>query len=160
MDLKLLNYLKTIMWSGIFLGFFGLWFVPNLIYGEPISNFIFQFSLGSLVSLLGLLLIVWCVIIFVERGNGTPSPLDPPKKLQITGPYKYVRNPMYIGYITFLVGLFLNTWNSGFLSLALLFFVAFHLFVVLYEERRLKKLFGQEYLKYTKKVKRWVPFIF
>ncbi|MBS3051861.1 MAG: isoprenylcysteine carboxylmethyltransferase family protein [Candidatus Aenigmarchaeota archaeon] len=160
MGLRLLNYLKTIVWSGIFLGFFGLWLIPNAVYGEPISNFIFQFNLGSLVSFLGLSLIVYCVIIFIERGNGTPSPLDPPKKLQIVGPYKYTRNPMYAGYLTFIIGLFINTWNVKFLELALLFFVSFHLFVVLYEEKKLKKLFGQEYVRYTKKVKRWVPLLF
>ncbi len=160
MDPKLFNYLKTIVWSGIFLGFFGLWLVPNIVYGEPISNFIFQFNLGSLVSFLGLSLIVYCVIIFIERGNGTPSPLDPPKKLQIIGPYKYTRNPMYVGYLIFNIGLFLSTWNIKFLALVLLFFVSFHLFIVLYEEIKLKKLFGQEYVRYTQKVKRWIPFVF
>ena len=59
---------------------------------------------GALLVLLGLSLAVWTVRLFVSRGEGTPGPWDPPKKLVVLGPYRHVRNPMISGVLLILLG--------------------------------------------------------
>ena len=46
---------------------------------------------------IGTAMALWCVFAFVFIGKGTPAPFDPPRKLVVRGPYRFVRNPMYIG---------------------------------------------------------------
>src|SRR5260370_42333207 len=54
-------------------------------------------ALGIAVMLAGGTVALACVATFVVRGEGTPAPMDPPRKFVAVGPYKFVRNPMYIG---------------------------------------------------------------
>src|SRR6266511_412465 len=51
--------------------------------------------------------LLWCFWDFLVKGKGTPAPIDPPKELVVTGLYRYVRNPMYVGVILTLMGHFL-----------------------------------------------------
>jgi protein-S-isoprenylcysteine O-methyltransferase Ste14 len=76
--------------------------------------------------------------------------------LVVTGPYRYTRNPMYLGHLIFMLGLAI-TFRSW-LALALLAFHAvwFHR-RVLGDEARLLALFGDEYARYMRSVKRWIP---
>jgi protein-S-isoprenylcysteine O-methyltransferase Ste14 len=97
---------------------------------------------------------------FIERGKGTPAPIDPPKLLVTSGPYRCVRNPMYLGGVLILLGESL-LFASILLLLYLCFiWMAFHLFIVLYEEPHLRKVFGTGYEEYCRNVRRWVPDIF
>jgi len=52
---------------------------------------------GILVGVAGGPLALWCILAFATVGKGTPAPFDPPRHLVVAGPYRYVRNPMYIG---------------------------------------------------------------
>src|SRR6201984_2970679 len=52
---------------------------------------------GMILVAIGTALALWCVFTFVFIGKGTPAPFDPPRKLVVRGPYRFVRNPMYIG---------------------------------------------------------------
>ena len=113
--------------------------------------------LSFLLWPLGALGVLWCFFDFTYRGRGTPLPTDPPKKLVVTGPYRYVRNPIYVSVLLILLGHFL--W-FGFWSLLVYAGVAFigtHLFVILYEEPSLRKRFGRAYEDYLHKVPRWLP---
>ncbi|MDZ7291051.1 MAG: phosphatidylethanolamine N-methyltransferase family protein [candidate division KSB1 bacterium] len=60
--------------------------------------------LGLVPLLLGVGIYLWCVANFAVKGHGTPAPYDPPKALVVTGLYRYVRNPMYIGVLFVLLG--------------------------------------------------------
>ncbi|MGH9331954.1 MAG: methyltransferase family protein, partial [Vicinamibacterales bacterium] len=61
-------------------------------------------AIGAAAAVLGLSLALWCVLAFGVVGKGTPAPFDPPRRLVVRGPYRFVRNPMYIGAIVALTG--------------------------------------------------------
>ena len=105
----------------------------------------------------GSIVILWCFWDFVQKGKGTPAPIDPPKELVASGLYRYVRNPMYVGVLAVIDGhiLWFGYWSL--LIYAFVSFTAFHLFVTLYEEPNLKRRFGASYEEYLKKVPRWIP---
>ena len=109
------------------------------------------------VLLLGAAIYAWCVWDFASFGRGTPAPIDAPKKLVIRGLYRYTRNPMYFGVLTVILG-----WSTLFRTANLVLYAlavgsCFHLFIVLYEERHLAKIFGSQYEAYCSRVARWLP---
>ena len=101
--------------------------------------------------------ILWCFWAFTFRGHGTPNPLDPPQALVATGLYRYVRNPIYVGVLTILLGHFLWFGTIWLLAYAVAVFLSFHLFVTMYEEPTLRGKFGVAYENYCKSVPRWHP---
>src|SRR5574341_764227 len=100
---------------------------------------------------------LWCIFTFATAGRGTPAPFDPPRRLVILGPYRFVRNPMYIGAGLALIGATLFYESLPLLGYAGVFFLAAHLFVVWYEEPTLRRTFGQEYAAYCGRVRRRLP---
>jgi protein-S-isoprenylcysteine O-methyltransferase Ste14 len=138
---------------GLFVGYVPFAF---LLLGPQISTGIFAY-LAFPLWLVGGFAILWCFWDFLVKGRGTPAPIDPPKELVASGLYRFVRNPMYVAVLLMLFGHFL--W-FGFWSLLIytaFFFIAFHLFVVGYEEPNLRKRFGAAYEKYLQEVPRWIP---
>ena len=106
---------------------------------------------------IGTTVLIWCFWDFLVKGKGTPAPIDPPKELVVSGLYKYVRNPMYVGILLVILGHFLwfGFWNL--LIYAAVMFAAFSAFVIFYEEPTLKRNFGAAYEDYLKRVPRWIP---
>lgn len=102
-------------------------------------------------------LAIWCILTFVFVGKGTPAPFDPPRRLVVAGPYRYVRNPMYLGAGLALVGAAVFYRSVALLGYAALFLATMHLFAVLYEEPALERLFGDAYRQYRGAVRRWWP---
>ena len=100
---------------------------------------------------------VRCLWEFAARGRGTPSPLDPPDRLVVTGLYRFVRNPMYVTVGMVVVGEILLLESALLLMVLLFLWLAFHLFVTLYEEPTLRRLFGDPYREYCRSVPRWIP---
>ncbi len=105
----------------------------------------------------GAALYLWCVWNFAAVGGGTPGLWDAPTRIVATGPYRWVRNPIYIGALLVVLG---EAWL--FLSPPLLAYagamaVFCHLFVTGYEERTLSRRFGRAYLEYRRTVPRWIP---
>jgi protein-S-isoprenylcysteine O-methyltransferase Ste14 len=105
----------------------------------------------------GTVLYFSCIWFFGAVGRGTPGPWDSPRQVVTVGPYRWVRNPIYIGALLIVSG---EAWL--FLSVDLLIYaaalaVAFHLFVVGYEEPRLRARFGESYETYCRTVRRWLP---
>lgn len=113
---------------------------------------------AGLISLtLGACVSLWCVKDFVVHGKGTPAPFDPPTRLVLLGPYRYVRNPMYVGLFLVLIGE-ATFYASLFVLLYSLFLVVTaHIFVVFYEEPTLIRKFGESYEQYLRSVPRWLP---
>jgi protein-S-isoprenylcysteine O-methyltransferase Ste14 len=107
--------------------------------------------------LLGGFVILWCFWDFTFKGRGTPLPLDPPKELVDTGPYRYIRNPIYVGVLVIILGYFLWFKTVWLIVYAVIAFLGVHLFVIFYEEPHLRKTFGAAYEDYLKRVPRWLP---
>jgi protein-S-isoprenylcysteine O-methyltransferase Ste14 len=113
--------------------------------------------LGWLPLALGAAFYCWCAWEFAAAGRGTPAPIDPPKVLVARGLYRVVRNPMYVGVLLVLLGESLVSGSWALLRYAVLVWLCFHLFVVLYEEPALRRKFGASYEGYRKRVWRWIP---
>jgi protein-S-isoprenylcysteine O-methyltransferase Ste14 len=115
------------------------------------------FRLPALIPLgLGLAVLLWCVHDFHTRGLGTLAPWDPPRRLVISGPYRYSRNPMYVGVLLILLGWSLAFVSRGHLIYAVVMGVVFHLRVVFFEEPWLAKTHGTDWIAYRANVNRWL----
>ena len=112
--------------------------------------------LGFALAGFGALLAGACVATFVTRGRGTPAPFDPPREFVASGPYRYVRNPMYVGAAAAMLGAGLALSSPSIVMLAAAFVLLMHLFVVLYEEPALARKFGGPYERYRSTVHRWL----
>ena len=92
-------------------------------------------------------------------GGGGPGMNTPPERLVTTGPFAYCRNPMYLGLLVFMTGLALSLQSWPALAITAVMAVWFHR-RILRDEERLKERFGQPYLDYIARVKRWIPALF
>ena len=115
--------------------------------------------LAAIPSVLGFAVALRCVWDFGWTGHGTPAPVAPPKRLVVVGFYRYVRNPMYVGFAAGWIGLWVVFGHANLVAIATVAAVALgvHLFVVFYEEPTLHKKFGAEYDDYCRNVGRWWP---
>jgi protein-S-isoprenylcysteine O-methyltransferase Ste14 len=91
------------------------------------------------------------------QGLGTPAPVLPTSHLVVSGLYRYVRNPMYVGVAAAILGQGLLFGDKDTLAYGVLVWVAFHLFVFFYEEPTLRHRFGEEYEIFCRNVPRWIP---
>ena len=151
---------RTLVYSTLFIGFF-LVFLP----GEVIewSGLIRPPSIGVAhvlalaIAAVGAILALWCIGTFALRGRGTPAPFDPPRQLVVSGPYRIVRNPMYLGAGLALVGAGLFFRSVPLLGYLAAFMASTYLFVHWYEEPALRRTFGSDYEDYCRRVPRWFP---
>jgi len=112
---------------------------------------------GAILIATGLVPLFESISRFILVGRGTLLPTMPTEQLVVSGLYRYVRNPMYVGVLTAIAGEALLMWSG---ELAIEFVaagVAFELFVRLYEEPRLARRFPEEYDEYRCNVRRWLP---
>ena len=115
--------------------------------------------LAAVPSVLGFAVALRCVWDFGWTGRGTPAPFAPPQRLVVVGFYRYVRNPMYVGFAVGWIGLWVVFGHPNPVGIATVVAVALavHLFVVFYEEPTLRKKFDAEYVDYCQHVGRWWP---
>ena len=147
---------------GVGTAFFALWFwlLPSwLCFRVDISGAARWRWIAAVPSVLGFTVALRCVWDFGWTGRGTPAPIAPPKRLVVVGFYRYVRNPMYLGFFIGWAGLWVVFGRANLLAIivALLVVLGVALFVQLYEEPTLQKTFGAEYEEYCRNVRRWVP---
>lgn len=115
--------------------------------------------LGAIPSMLGFAIALRCVWDFGWTGRGTPAPFVPPRRLVVVGFYRYVRNPMYVGFLAGWLGLWLvfGHINAILITLAACVALGVELFVLFYEEPTLRGKFGDDYELYCRHVRRWWP---
>lgn len=149
--------LKNAIFSLLVPGVVAIGLPLALAHGRPVVASTLALMLGAGLLGAGAATYAWCVWDFAAYGRGTPLPLDAPRRLVTRGLYRYTRNPMYLGVLSVAAA-----WPAIFASSWLLVYaaglaLAFQLFVVLYEEPRLRALFGAEYDAYCRTVARWLP---
>jgi protein-S-isoprenylcysteine O-methyltransferase Ste14 len=91
-----------------------------------------------------------------REGGGGPGQKVPPDRILDVGPYRFVRNPMYLGHLIFLAGLALTLGSWIALAVLVAHGFWFHRHVRV-DEERLAALFGDAYRDYCRRVKRWIP---
>jgi len=112
---------------------------------------------GLVIAIFGAAVALWCIGTFALVGRGTPAPFDAPREFVAVGPYRYVRNPMYLGAAAVILGAGLMLQSPSAVAVALFFVALAHVFVRLYEEPTLEQRFGESYLRYKTSVNRWLP---
>ncbi len=137
-----------------------------VLYPILIIAFEYVWTVGHInFAPLGLVLLAWGYLQYRLVGNyrerlggGGPGFAIPPERIVDQGPYAYTRNPMYLGQLIFMLGLTVTFW-----SWAALLLLGFHVIWfqrrVLEDEARLRKLFGEQYAGYHRRVKRWIPYV-
>jgi protein-S-isoprenylcysteine O-methyltransferase Ste14 len=115
------------------------------------------FWLGMLFGVPGVLFSISAMSMFFRFGEGTAAPWDPPQRLVVAGPYRYVRNPMLAGVIAILIAesLLFQSWPMG--IWAAVFAVGNAVYFPLFEEPPLLERFGDDYRVYCQNVPRWIP---
>jgi len=150
--------LKTILFMLLVPGTF-LVLLPYSLVGADVA--LFSFGVFHWLAIpfwaAGAASMIWCAWAFTVRGRGTPWPTEPPKELVVSGLYRYVRNPIYVGVVLFLLGYVFWYPTRAILPMPALVAVSAHLFVIFYEEPRLRKTFGAKYEEYCQAVPRWIP---
>jgi protein-S-isoprenylcysteine O-methyltransferase Ste14 len=151
---------RALTYATLFVGLVLIFLPSRVLFSSGIAQSaatgIWQIA-GMLLGVVGGTLALWCIFTFVFVGKGTPAPFDPPRRLVIQGPYRWVRNPMYIGAALALAGAALFYQSLGLLGYAGLFLLITHLFVVTYEEPTLRRTFGKDYETYCGQAGRWWP---
>ncbi len=142
--------------------FFALWFwlLPSWLGFQVDTAGAARWRwIGAVPSMLGFAVALRCVWDFGWTGHGTPVPVAPPQRLVVVGFYRYVRNPMYLGFAVGWIGLWVvfGHPNPRVIASVAAVALAIHLFVVFYEEPTLRKKFGSEYEQYCRNVSRWWP---
>lgn len=142
--------------------FFALWFwlLPSWLGFHVSKGGAARWRwVAAVPSVLGFAVALRCIWDFGWTGRGTPAPMIPPKRLVVTGFYRYVRNPMYVGFIVGWAGLWVVFGRASVTAIAVAAsaVLATALFVLLYEEPVLRGKFGADYEEYCRHVRRWVP---
>ena len=156
LSLLLRNLFFTILQPGLVAGLIPFWILGkkrNEIFSKPLQ---FDQYAGIFVFVIGFIIMLSCIISFAVKGRGTLSPVDPTKRLVITGLYRFSRNPMYVGVIMILIGEAIFFQSASLWMYSLFVLMAFNIFILLHEEPRLRKVFREQYNQYCKKVRRWI----
>jgi protein-S-isoprenylcysteine O-methyltransferase Ste14 len=160
---------KTKLLFAPIVGLFFLGFIASFVFLSFITDQSLHFPkavylpwspvVGVALIVFGFFLTLISMVYFVKV-KGTPVPLSPPPTLVITGPYKFVRNPMLTGIFMQLFGIGIT---FGSISLILFFTPCFIIINVWelkkVEEPELAKRLGEEYVEYKKRVPMFFPFL-
>ena len=140
---------RTLTYATLFVGFLLIYLPARILAWSGIvrpEGFAWPQALGTLIACMGAAIALWCVGDFVCIGKGTPAPFDPPRRLVIRGPYRYMRNPTYMGAVMALAGAAVFYESAMIAVYCAAFLLVTHFVVALYEEPTLRGKFGQEYV--------------
>jgi protein-S-isoprenylcysteine O-methyltransferase Ste14 len=113
--------------------------------------------LGIAMIVLGAAPLLESIVRFVRVGRGTLAPMVPTEELVVSGLYRFVRNPMYVGVVTAVLGQALLFRSNGVGIYAAILWGGFTAFIMMYEEPTLEKRYGSRYREFCKHVGRWMP---
>lgn len=132
----------------------------EIIFPEnTIIPFPYNVILGLSIIVMGFALIIWANYTLLQKISiEEREPFHTPSALVVNGPFQYSRNPVYLSAIIIVFGIAIllgsvTTWV--FFLLPPIFFIVFQRFFIRWEEKKLEEVFGEEYLEFKKRVKRW-----
>lgn len=136
--------------------------VPLLISGwqihRPLSPLsIILMAIGGVLLVLAVVVLVRAFARFVTEGRGTPAPVAPTEQLVVGGDYRFVRNPMYLAVVTAILGQAMIFGSVGLLLYAAAIWATTAAFVRWYEEPVLLERYGDQYERYRRAVRAWLP---
>jgi protein-S-isoprenylcysteine O-methyltransferase Ste14 len=150
---------RALIFAAAFMGFW-FWVIGRL---RPLGE---QWNalLPAWVAVPGILLaasgaagVLICIGLFVVYGRGTPALFDAPRRFVALGPYRWVRNPMYVSALAVFAGCGLYWRSVAVLVFSAAWFALIHAVVVAIEEPGLVVRFGETYEEYCRRVPRWIP---
>jgi len=156
MSTRLFAVLRSLIIGPIFLSIW-TWFLPRWIVGN--GAFANPRGWGWIITAVGAAIVIGCMFEFAWRGIGTPAPIDPPRQLVISGLYRWVRNPMYVGLGLVLLGegvTFPRLTLTMLVMMAVLWITVSFL-IIRVEEPTLREKFGADYAAHCREVGRWIP---
>jgi len=159
MTARLFAVLRSLIIGPIFLSIW-TWFLPRWIVGN--GAFASARLWGWIITAFGGVIVIGCMFEFAWRGIGTPAPIDPPRTLVISGLYRWVRNPMYVGLGLVLLGEGLTFPRITITMLVMMasLWILLSFLIIGVEEPTLRQKFGDDYTDYCKHVRRWIPRVF
>jgi protein-S-isoprenylcysteine O-methyltransferase Ste14 len=132
------------------------WWITRWEFRPPFFDLDATRAVGILLIVAGLLGLVDSFARFALQGLGTPAPIAPTQNLVVTGLYRYVRNPIYVAVVAVILGQVALFADWRLLGYGALIWLAFHIFVLVYEEPTLRQSYGAEYDSYRANVPRWL----
>jgi protein-S-isoprenylcysteine O-methyltransferase Ste14 len=149
----------SVLWFVAIGGTFGC-LLPYLLndwrFHRPLPYWEVARVVGVLLICAGLLPVVHSFLEFF-KADGTPIPVASPPRLVVKGFYRYVRNPIYVGFLIVLVGQTLLFGSGGLVEYTVLAWCVGAAGARWYEEPRLIRKFGTEYEAYRHAVRAWLP---
>ena len=133
------------------------WLISGWQWREPFFGLAPTRFLGGAMIVVAGALLLDAFARFALEGFGTPAPVLPTRTLVVTGPYRYVRNPMYVAVVVVILGQAVLFGDWRLIVYAMLVWLGFHAFVVGYEEPTLARRFGTRYDDFRANVPRWIP---
>jgi protein-S-isoprenylcysteine O-methyltransferase Ste14 len=133
------------------------WWITRWRMQPPLLGFSGFRVIGPLIIATGAAIVFDSFARFALQGLGTPAPVLPTRHLVVSGMYRYVRNPMYVGVLAIILGQGLLFGDVRLFDYGVLLWFVVHVFVVSYEEPTLRRSFGSEYEKFCQYVPRWIP---
>lgn len=156
-----LVFFLAVLPAGLVAGGLGL---DRLLGSSPMVYQPYNLILALIVSAHGTFWMLWSLYVLIKIGKGNPQEgfgiefLPPPRKLVIIGPYRYTRNPMGFGWFSIMVGIGIYLGSTSMLLIVLpVSVILVILYLKYFEERKLVKRFGEDYLRYQKEVPTIVP---
>ena len=140
-------------------------FPPVILLVSIVLQIILLFSFPisvDLSSLLGLILIlsgislVFVSFRFMRKMKTTFIPDGTPEVLISSGPFKFSRNPIYLGMLTILVGIAFLMSSLSAIIIAFVFGIIINFTWIAHEEKKLHELFSEDWKNYSSKVRRWI----
>jgi protein-S-isoprenylcysteine O-methyltransferase Ste14 len=133
------------------------WSITHWEFRPPFLDLQATRAVGMLLIAAGLPGLIDSFARFALQGLGTPAPIAPPQNLVVTGLYRYVRNPIYVALVAVILGQAILFGDGRLMTYGALMWLAFHAFVLAYEEPVLAESFGAQYEVFRANVPRWIP---
>jgi len=139
---------------GIVLVYLPFWLTR---FRVPAGETWWQIAIAGVLIAAGVTPLIESARRFIYAGRGTLVPTTPTEHLVVSGFYRYVRNPMYVGVLIALAGETVLFERRVMVAYLAIMWLATHLFVCFYEEPTLTRRYGDEYLRFKQNVPRWLP---